>query len=183
MIKNKNDLNTYLNEDMPFFRHLPKRDKLICWLVKDPIIEIDRYVRYLRKEEYYFNCQKGKLDLILHLWYLRRKNKLGNRLGFKVPKNTFGPGLMIYHHGELIVNENVRIGANAKLHGGNCIGNNGKDNKTPKIGDNLDMGIGSKIIGPIILGSQVKIGTNAVVTKSFDENDITLVGIPAKKVN
>ena len=52
----------------------------------------------------------------------------------------------------------------------------------PVIGDNLDLGIGAKVIGDVRLGNNVKIGANAVVTRSFEENNITLVGLPARKV-
>ena len=83
------------------------------------------------------------------------------------------------HHGEIIVNEDAVIGANALLHGRNCIGNNGTDGCVPEIGDNLDLGIGAKVIGNIKLGNNVTVGANAVVTKSF-QNDCTVVGIPAK---
>ena len=103
-------------------------------------------------------------------------------LGYKIPPNCFGPGLMIYHHGEIIVNENVKVGSGCKLHGGNCLGNNGKTEDVPVIGDDLDLGIGAKIIGGVKLGNGVRIGANAVVTKSFEEDGITLVGIPAARL-
>ena len=116
------------------------------------------------------------------MYYFSQKNKLGNRLGFKIPRNTFEQGLSIYHHGLIIINEKARIGKNAKLHGGNCIGNNGTLDENPVIGDDLDLGIGAKVIGGVKLGNQVKVGANAVVTKSFEEDGITLVGMPAKKI-
>lgn len=183
MIKSKNDLKVYLFEDMGFYHELEKKDRIICALTNDPLFEIMLYLKMLRKEEYFFNCRKDFLGRVCYLWYFRRKNRIGNRLGFKIPKNTFGPGLTIYHNGEIIVNETARIGANARLHGGNCIGNNGKEDIAPIIGDNLDMGIGSKIIGPIVLGDRVRTGANAVVTHSFCDSDITLVGIPAKRID
>jgi len=183
MIKSREELNLYMMQDMQFYHQLSKKDRIICWLVKDPAYEIYRYLRYLRKEEYYSNCSKGKIGTLLALWFLNRKNCLGNKLGFKIPKNTFGPGLTIYHHGGIIINENVRIGANAKLHGNNCIGNNGKTEFVPLIGDYLDLGYGANIIGVLKLGDNVTVGSNAIVTKTFNEDNITLVGIPAKKLS
>ena len=53
----------------------------------------------------------------------------------------------------------------------------------PIIGDSLDLGIGAKIIGNVTLGNNVRVGANAVVTKSFVEDDIVLVGCPAHKMN
>ena len=180
MIKTREDLIEYLSRDMAFYYEQSKREQLMCRITHDPIFYIAEYIRLLRMEEYYFNVKKGKIGTIIYLWYFRKKNKLGNKLGFKIPKNTFGPGLTIYHHGEIIINENAQIGANAKLHGGNCIGNNGKNDGAPHIGNDLDLGIGAKIIGGVSLEDNICIGANAVVTKSFEDNNLTLVGIPAR---
>lgn len=171
------------NEDMLFYYNQSLHERFMCWLTGDPIYYIAKYIRLLRKEEHFYNNKKGKLSTIAYLYYLRRKNLLGNKLGFKIPKNCFGPGLTIYHHGEIIINEGARMGSNCKLHGGNCIGNNGINDNVPIIGDSLDLGIGAKIIGNVTLGNNVRVGANAVVTKSFVEDDIVLVGCPAHKMN
>ena len=52
----------------------------------------------------------------------------------------------------------------------------------PVIGNNVDIGVGAKIIGDITIADDVKIGAGAVVTKSCLEKGATLVGIPAKPV-
>jgi serine O-acetyltransferase len=54
-------------------------------------------------------------------------------------------------------------------------------NESPILGDNIFIGSGAKIIGGITLGSRVKVGANAVVTKSLPD-DVTAVGIPARIV-
>ena len=51
-----------------------------------------------------------------------------------------------------------------------------------KGGDNVDIGVGAKIIGGVTIADNIKIGANAVVTKSFYEEGITLVGVPARKL-
>ena len=51
----------------------------------------------------------------------------------------------------------------------------------PTIGDGVNVGVGAKIIGPIIVGSNCSIGANAVVTHSFADGNV-LVGIPAKAI-
>jgi serine O-acetyltransferase len=51
--------------------------------------------------------------------------------------------------------------------------------KPPKLGNNVYVGAGAKIIGEITIGNNVKIGANAVVTKDLPSN-VTAVGIPAK---
>lgn len=180
MISSKIDLNQYILEDMHFFNHLSKKEQMICKITNDPAWLIVKYIKQLRKEEYYFNCRKDRIGKMLVIWHLRRKNQIGNKIGFKIPRNTFEEGLTIYHHGEIIINEDVKVGKNAVLHGSNCIGNDGSSgSKVPVIGDNLDMGIGAKIIGDLKLGNNVRIGANAVVTKSFEQDNIVLTGIPA----
>lgn len=179
MINSKADLKAYLQRDMKFFYSKSRREQFMCWITKDPICSIAKYIKLLRMEEFYYNTAQNKVGTILYLLYLRRKNRLGNHLGFKIPKNCIGPGLTIYHHGEIIVNESARIGADCVLHGGNCIGNNGKIDTSPVIGDGLDLGIGAKIIGAVQLGNHIRVGANAVVTKSCLADGAVLVGIPA----
>lgn len=183
MIQSKSDLKRYLLNDMSFYKEHSLKSKIIDMIIQDPIYLINKYIYFLRMEEYYSNVKKYNILRFFSLYYLRKKNKIGNKLGFKIPRNCFGPGLTIFHHGEIIINENVRVGKNCKLHGGNCIGNNGFYDSVISIGDNLDMGIGAKIIGDVSLGHNVIIGANAVVTKSFVDGDVTLVGVPARKLN
>ena len=182
MIESKADLKRYITEDMSFYHQYSRRDRLILWFIQDPAYLIARYLRFLRKEEYFFNVRQDCLGKILYLYYFRKKNLLGNKLGFKIPKNCFGPGLTIYHHGNIIVNEAARIGANCRLHGNNCIGNKGHVDLAPIIGDSLDLGFGACVIGGVTLGDHATVGANAVVVKSNPENAITLVGVPAREL-
>lgn len=182
MINNKLDLKKYISEDMAFFHQYPKRYQIRLILGHDPAYQILRYLRFLRKEEYYHNARHDLLGRLLCLYYFRKKNQLGNKLGFKIPVNCFGPGLTIYHHGYVIVNEAARIGAHCRLHGNNCIGNNGKADLAPTVGDGLDLGVGACILGGVSLGNNVTIGANAVVVKTETDDSITLIGIPARKL-
>lgn len=182
MIQNKQDLKLYLKQDMHFYKNASIWDRFINRVTSDPIYFISKYIKLLRLEEYYYNSRKDFVGKIVYLYFFRKKNKLGNKLGFKIPHNTVEAGLTIYHHGEIIVNENAKIGENCKLHGGNCIGNNGIYDKSPIIGNNLDLGIGAKIIGNVKLGNNIRVGANAVVTKSFENDNLILVGLPAHEV-
>lgn len=182
MIKTKSDLYEYITADNWYYdKHYPKHDQRLFVFLHDPQYKIKKYKLYLRKEEFYLNKKgRNKINIILRLIYLRRKNKLGNKLGILIPPNTFGKGLTIMHHGEVIVNPNARIGDYCILHGGNCIGNNGKTEDSPSIGNNVDIGIGAKIIGNVSVADNCKIGANAVVTHSFSESNSIIVGIPAR---
>lgn len=135
-----------------------------------------KFQRLLRKEEYY--AHKG--NYVLSTLFRIRKNILGQKLGFTIHKDVFGPGLRIWHYGYIVVNANARVGKNCILHGNNCIGNNGLSNGNPTIGDNVEFGVGACAIGDITIGNNVIIGAGAVVNKNFPEGNCILAGIPAK---
>lgn len=181
MIQSKVEYKEYLRRDMKFYTASDRKTRFFHWLFRDPCYFIAKYIRLLRQEEYHANCQKSLYHTLMSWVALSRKNKLGNKLGFKIPRNCIGPGVTIYHHGQIIINESARIGADCRLHGGNCIGNNGKNYAAPQIGDQLDLGFGACIIGDVILGNRVTVGANAVVVRGNQEDGITLVGIPAHK--
>lgn len=105
------------------------------------------------------------------------------RLGFSIPINIFGPGLCIAHRGTIVINKNVRIGENCRIHACTNIGSNRNDSLAPKIGNNVYIGPGAKIFGDIIIADNIAIGANSVVNKSFYEIDISIAGVPAKKIN
>lgn len=139
-----------------------------------------KYQVLLRKEEYY--ADKGGYWNLLSAYYRRKKNKLGSRLGFTIHKRVFGPGLRIWHYGNIVVNAEARVGRNCVLHGDNCIGNDGQGGGSPKIGDNVDIGVGAKIIGDIQIADNVIIGAGAVVIKDITEENVVVAGVPAKIV-
>lgn len=89
----------------------------------------------------------------------------------------FGPGLVILHSFGIVINSSVRAGRNLVLEHGVTIG--AEKGQSPLLGDNVFIGAGAKIIGPVRIGSDVKIGANAVVTKDLPDG-ATAVGIPAR---
>lgn len=119
------------------------------------------------------------------MFYRTRKNRLGIIIGVDIPEGVFDEGLIIHHNGNIVVNGSSKVGKNCKLHGDNCLGNAGKKDELtncPRIGNNVDIGVGAKVLGGITIADDIKIGANAVVTKSFNEAGITIVGIPAHKL-
>jgi len=96
-----------------------------------------------------------------------------------------GPGIKILHLSMgVVISGFVTIGLNMTLTGGNVIGGKPavRSNKEFKIGDNLNMGANSVILGPISLGNNVIVGANALVNKSF-QMDTVLVGVPAQPIS
>lgn len=160
------------------------KNKKAWWRVKflhEHEYSIWKYMLLLRKEEYYANLD-SKFMTLVSIYFRIRKNFLGEKLGFTIHKNVFGPGLRIWHYGNIVVNAYARVGKNCTLHGDNCIGNNGFGGKSPRIGDNVDIGVGAKIIGDIDIASNIIIGAGAVVTKSFTDEFVVIAGVPARVV-
>ncbi len=182
MIREKSDLKSYILCDNSFSKQDKQREKYMK-RIHDPESYVNKYLFYLRKQEYYLNTAGGnKFKSLLGLVYERKKHKLGVKLGFNIPPNSFDKGITIYHTGCVAINTTARIGENCKLHGNNCIGNNGIEDKSPVIGNNVDIGFGAVVIGDITIADNIKIGANAVVNKSFTESGITIAGVPAKRV-
>lgn len=98
------------------------------------------------------------------------------KLGFSIPINVFNKGLSIAHYGSIVVNSKAVIGENCRIQENVTIGATGGSIKAPQLGNNIFIGSGARIIGDITVADNIAIGANAVVTKSFTENDITLGG-------
>jgi serine O-acetyltransferase len=181
LIESRKDLFDYIESDNSFAKE--KGRQRIMKRVHDTEYYIDKYLVYLRKQEYYINTAGSNIiKRFLSLYYERKKHNLGNKLGFYIGPNCFDKGLTIYHHGSIIVNPIAKIGENCKLHGNNCIGNSGLTETCPMIGNNVDIGFGAVIIGDVQIADNIKIGANAVVNKSFLDPGITIAGVPARKV-
>ena len=182
MIKSKNDLKRYLETEKRLYIAQAPYGQIVQILTCDINLKIYRFIKYLRHEEYHHN-QAGFFHKLLRLYYWRKRSKLGGSLGIEMWDNTFDEGLQIYHAGNIVVNGSARIGKNCKLHGSNCIGNNGKTLMCPVIGNNVRLGVGAKIIGDVTIADDVIIAAGAVVVHSVLEPGVTIAGIPAKKVS
>jgi len=149
----------------------------------DPVL---RFQLLLRFDEWLLNTRKPRLLRLPFLLWFRR---LSVRLGFSIGPNIFGPGLAIVHYGTIVIDPTTRIGRNCRIHVGSHIGGAAQfvdparaHEFSPRIGDNVYIGPGAKLYGPIRIGSNCVIGANAVVTRSFPEDGLTLAGVPAKVI-
>ena len=99
------------------------------------------------------------------------------------PGATIGKGLVIDHGTGVVIGETTEIGDNCTLYQGVTLGGTGKDvgKRHPTLGDNVLVGAGAKVLGPIMIESNSKIAANAVVLKDIPESS-TAVGIPARIV-
>lgn len=99
------------------------------------------------------------------------------------PGAKIGNNLFIDHGMGIVIGETTEIGNNCTIYHQVTLGGTGKEKKKrhPTIGDNVMIGCGAKILGPITIGNNVKIGANAVVLKDIP-SDNTVVGIPGRIV-
>lgn len=99
------------------------------------------------------------------------------------PGATIGKGLFIDHGMGVVIGETAEIGDYVTLYQGVTLGGTGKDKgkRHPTIGDEVVIGSGAKVLGPITVASGSKIGANSVVLHNIEANS-TAVGIPARMV-
>lgn len=117
------------------------------------------------------------------MWLRYRLEKRGVYLGIAVRPNSTGPGLAVGHEGNVRIHANARLGANCKVMDDVNIGATGGIRDAPNIGNNVYIASGAKVFGDIRIAEGIAIGANAVVVRSFDEPNITIGGVPAKKIS
>lgn len=91
----------------------------------------------------------------------------------------FGPGFVLVHSNGVVINTSVRGGSNVFLEHQVTIG--AERQQSPVLGDNVFVGAGAKIIGAVRIGSDVRIGANAVVIADVPSG-ATAVGVPARNI-
>lgn len=100
------------------------------------------------------------------------------------PGATIGKRFFIDHGMGVVIGETAEIGDDCTLYHGVTLGgtswNPGK--RHPTLGNNVVIGAGAKVLGPLIIGDNARIGSNAVVVKNVPEK-ATIVGIPGRIVN
>lgn len=181
MIQTRKDLRFYLQEDSKrngfrkgYFNYL-----MHLWIGSESAYSY-RYLRVLRHCEYHIN-NKGAMHRLLYYYYRIRLERLGGKYLIKISPNIAGYGLRLIH---LSGGGGVRLGAKrignyCGFNAGVLIGTNGGEDKRPIIGDHVAFGPGAKAFGNLIIGSNVFVAPNAVVTKDVPDN-VIVGGVPAK---
>ena len=102
--------------------------------------------------------------------------------GISLPLEArIGPGLRIYHFGNIFIHSQAVIGRNCTLRQGVTIGNRVPDGPAPVIEDNVDFGAYAQVLGEVRIGSGAKIGAMTLVLCDVPAG-ATAVGIPARIV-
>src|SRR4030042_6611425 len=117
-------------------------------------------------------------------WFWKHGHKLTGRLlsqlvrgltGIEIhPGATIGQGLFIDHGMGVVIGETAEIGEDVTLYHGVTLGGTRleKGKRHPTLDDRVVVGAGAKILGAITIGSDPRMGANAVVVKSVPENSV-----------
>lgn len=100
------------------------------------------------------------------------------------PGAVIGKGFFIDHGMGVVIGETAEIGDDVTLYHGVTLGGTSlnKGKRHPTIGDRVVIGAGAKVLGAITVGSDSRIGANAVVIKSVPPNSV-VVGVPGQVVS
>lgn len=140
-----------------------------------------KYIILMRYCSYLYE-KNNVIYKILYKVLTLKLNKYKIKYGIDIePTTSIGYGLTIPHCGGIVIGGGCKIGKNCTILQGVTIGSNlFKDRyKLATIGDNVLIGAGVKIIGPIKIGNNVTIGANSVVTKDIPDG-VVIGGNPAK---
>ncbi len=99
------------------------------------------------------------------------------------PGARIGRGFFIDHGMGVVIGETAEIGDNCTLYHGVTLGGTSwaKEKRHPTLGNDVVIGSGAKILGPFVVGSGSKVGSNSVVVKEVPEK-ATVVGVPGRMV-
>ena len=114
--------------------------------------------------------------------YISQRSR--RRTGIEIhPGAKIGRRLVIDHGMGIVIGETAEIGDDCLIYHGVTLGGTGKDvgKRHPTIGNNVLIGTGAKVLGPINVGNNSRIAANSVVLIDIPE-DSTAVGIPARVV-
>ncbi len=107
-------------------------------------------------------------------------------LGVEIPPETqIGSRCQLLHPVAIVINGQARIGAGVTIRNsvtiGNVVDKHGVASASPVIGDDVELGAGCLVLGPITIGTGARVGAGSVVVKDV-EPGVTVVGNPARPI-
>ncbi|MBV5341863.1 MAG: hypothetical protein J0665_20290 [Deltaproteobacteria bacterium] len=99
-------------------------------------------------------------------------------------ESKIGGGLLLHQSSGVVIAPGAELGENCTLFSGSCIVYKANDQGfgSPKIGNNARLTVGCKVVGNVVVGNNVTVGANAVVTKNVPDGAV-VVGIPAQIIS
>ena len=166
MIKTKEDLKYYLTEDLK--RYGGKNPCLLDYILHKEWVVWWKYQILLRKFEFFENNKDNGIiyKLIWLYYYYRHRKKIYNTKSLIFP-HTIGPGLKIYHLGQVMISRSAKIGKNFTCRPGCVIGDIEGVDGAAIIGDNVEFSLGVKVFGPVKIGRGALINANSVLMNNI----------------
>ena len=133
---------------------------------------------------WYEHSKKNKLYLPLFILARFPLKHLGYKYSFDISyRAQIGKGLRIAHYGYIVVPSSTVLGDHVCLRPGVVIGKRdvNSDAGGTVVGNNVEFGVGSKVMGPVTIGDNVIIGANAVITHDVPSNCV-VAGVPARVI-
>lgn len=150
-----------------------------CTRFLDPLLYFKGFHALVTHRFAHALWKRGRRDFALYL------QSQGSRMfGVDIhPAARFGQGIMLDHATGFVVGETAVVGDNCSFLHAVTLGGSGKEtgDRHPKIGDNVLVGAGAKVLGNIKIGSCSRIAAGSVVLSDVPPN-VTVAGVPAKIV-
>ena len=163
------------------------REDILSYKARDPAAATTAQILLL-----YPGLRATRYYRYAHKLYLKKHYFLARYLSQRAVKKTgieihpgaeIGRRFVIDHGTGIVIGETTVIGDDVLVYQGVTLGGTGKDKgkRHPTVGNNVMIGAGAKVLGPINIGSNTKVAAGSVVLKDTPENS-TVVGIPARVV-
>ena len=177
-IRTKEELRDWLDFELERYPN-HGRYRIYNFLLMSENAVLRRHQILLRKTEYHINSGHRFLTRI----YRMRLELFQMKWRIHIPPNVFGRGLRVMHVGEMHINGRARAGENCKVHAHTSLAAAGFSDDVPTLGDGVVLFMGAIVAGDIHIADNVVIGANSVVTRSVEEENVTVAGNPAKIVS
>ncbi|MEI3100955.1 MAG: hypothetical protein V8T45_03780 [Oscillospiraceae bacterium] len=177
-IKTKEDLRDWLDLELKRYPNYG-RYRIYNILLMSENAVLRRHQILLRKTEYHINSGHRFLSRI----YRMRLELFQMKWRIHIPPNVFGRGLRVMHVGEMHINGRARAGENCTVHAHTSLAAAGFNDGVPTIGNGVVLFMGAIVAGDIHIADNVVIGANSVVSRSVEEENVTVAGNPAKIVS
>ncbi len=167
------ELKEYIRKDLKYTAGKPVKTFMTRYLFEPGF----RFIVWLRLTRYCFLSKKRILFVMSRAILKHFAYEYHFDISFQA---QIGPGLVIAHFGYIIVMKNDVIGENCTLRPGVVFGKKlTEETRGAVVGDNVNFGVGSVIVGDVKIGNNVIVGANSVITKDVPSNCV-VAGAPAK---